>query len=63
MSEMGSNCSFGHPKHKLWQKKGLGINCQFDFQLEKIGNRPDLLGYRGRAIYSWKALDKNYNLA
>jgi len=36
-------------------------NCQFDSQLEKVKNRPDLLSYRGRVTYHWKALNKNYN--
>jgi hypothetical protein len=25
MSKMGSHCSFGHLKHKLWPKEGLGV--------------------------------------
>jgi hypothetical protein len=25
MSKMGSHCPFGHLKHKLWLKEGLGI--------------------------------------
>ncbi len=29
----------------------------------KVGNRPDLLGFRQRATYLWKALDKGYNFA
>jgi hypothetical protein len=33
MSKMGSHCSFGHLKHKLWAKEGLGVElpgvCQF----------------------------------
>jgi hypothetical protein len=29
----------------------------------KVGNRPDLLGYRRRATYRWKALDEGYNFA
>jgi hypothetical protein len=45
------------------QKKGWESNCQFDSQLEKVGNQPDLLGYGGRATYRWKDLDKNYNFA
>jgi len=43
------------------QKKGRESNCQFDPWLEKVGNRPNLLVYRQRAIYRWKALDKSYN--
>jgi hypothetical protein len=29
------------------QKKGQESNCQFDFRPQKVGNRPDLLDYRG----------------
>jgi hypothetical protein len=33
MSKMGSHCSFGHLKHKLWAKEGPGVElpgvCQF----------------------------------
>jgi hypothetical protein len=25
MSKMGSHCSFGHLKHKLWPKEGPGV--------------------------------------
>jgi len=45
------------------QKKGRESNCQFDSWPEKVGNRPDLLGWRGRATYRWKDLDENYNFA
>jgi len=45
------------------QKKGRESNCQFDSRPEKVRNWPDLLGYRQRATYRWKALDKNYNFA
>jgi hypothetical protein len=45
------------------QKKGRESNCQFDSQLEKVRNRPNLLGCRGRATYCWKALNENYNYA
>jgi len=70
MSKMGSNCSFGHLKHKLWPKEGPGVklkdqesNCQFDSRPQKVRNRPDLLSFRGRATYCWKAFDKSYNFA
>jgi len=46
MSKMGSHCSFGHLKHKLWLKEG-----------PKVRNRPDLLGYRWCATYCWKVFD------
>jgi hypothetical protein len=45
------------------QKKGRESNCQFDSRPQKVGNRPDLLGCRGRATYLWKALDESYNFA
>jgi hypothetical protein len=45
------------------QKKGRESNCQFDSRPEKIKNRPDLLSYRQRATYRWKALNESYNFA
>jgi hypothetical protein len=30
---------------------------------KKVGNQPDLLVYRWRATYRWKALDESYNFA
>jgi hypothetical protein len=63
MSKMGSHCSFGHLKQSYGQKKGRESNCQFDPRVEKVGNRPDLLGCKGRATYRWKALDESYNFA
>jgi hypothetical protein len=45
------------------QKKGRESNCQFDSWLEKVRNRPDLLGCRWRATYRWKSLDESYNFA
>jgi hypothetical protein len=45
------------------QKKGRKSNCQFDSRPQKVGNRPDLLSFRERATYCWKALDKSYNFA
>jgi hypothetical protein len=63
MSKMGSHCSFGHLKHKLWPKEGPKSNWQFDSRPEKVGNRPDLLSCKQRATYRWKALDKGYNFS
>jgi hypothetical protein len=64
MPKMGSHCSFGHLKHKLWPKeRGRELNCQFDSRPEKVGNRPDLLGCRQRATYRSKAFDESYNFA
>jgi len=45
------------------QKKGRESNCQFDSRLEKIGNWPNLLSFRQRATYCWKALNDSYNFA
>jgi hypothetical protein len=45
------------------QKKGRKSNYKFDSWPEKVKNRPDLLSYRRRATYQWKALDKSYNFA
>jgi hypothetical protein len=45
------------------QKKGWESNCQFDSRPKKVKNRPDLLSFRQRATYLWKALDKSYNFA
>ncbi len=43
------------------QKKDRESNCQFDSRLEKVENRPDLLGCRQRATYRWKSLNESYN--
>jgi len=45
------------------QKKAQKPNCQFDSRPEKVGNRPNLLSCRQRAIYCWKALNESYNFA
>jgi hypothetical protein len=45
------------------QKKGRESNCQFDSRPQKVGSRPDLLSFRGRATYRWKALNESYNFA
>jgi hypothetical protein len=58
---MGSHCSFGHPKGKLWAKEGPESNWQFDSRPLKVGNRP-LPDVRFRsATWSWKDLDEGYN--
>ncbi len=57
MTHLGTyNTSYG-------QKKGRESNCQFDSQLLKVGNRPDLLVCKWRDTYCWKTLDENYNFA
>jgi hypothetical protein len=45
------------------QKKGRESNYQFDSRPEKVKNRPNLLSFRQRATYRWKALDESYNFA
>jgi len=50
-------------KTSYGQKKGGESNCQFDSRPQKVGNRLDLLSFRGRATYRWKALDESYNFA
>jgi hypothetical protein len=45
------------------QKKGQESNYQFDSRPQKVGNRPNLLSYGGRATYRWKALNESYNFA
>jgi len=63
MFEMSSHIAFEYLKHKLWPREELRINCQFDSRPRKVKNRPDLITFRWRATYCWKALDKNYNFA
>jgi hypothetical protein len=67
MSKMGSHCSFGHLKHKYGQKKARESNSRksasFDSRPLKVGNRPEILGFRERATYRWKGLDETYNFA
>jgi hypothetical protein len=63
MSKMGSHFSFGHLKHKLWPKEGMGVKLPIWLSTTKSQDRFDLLGYKGRATYCWKALVKNYNFA
>jgi hypothetical protein len=49
------------------QKKGRESNSResanFDSRPLKVGHRPEILSYRRRATYRWKALDKSYNFA
>jgi len=45
------------------QKKGRESNCQFDFQPKKVRNQSDLLSFKQRATYRWKALNEGYNFA
>jgi hypothetical protein len=67
MSKMGSHCSFGHLKHKLWPKEGWESNSRestsFDSRPLKVENRPEILDCRECATYRWKGLDEIYNFA
>jgi hypothetical protein len=67
MSKMGLHCSFGHMQHKLWAKERPGVKTaslrENDSRPLKVGNQPDLLGYRQRATYRWKVLEEGYNFA
>jgi hypothetical protein len=45
------------------QKRGRESNWQFDSRPLKVGNRPNFLTWRQRAIYRWKALDEGYNFS
>jgi hypothetical protein len=60
---MGSHCSFGHLKHKLWAKEGPGVKLAVDSRPLKVGNRglPEIRFES--ATRRWKALDKGYNFA
>jgi hypothetical protein len=60
MSQMGLHCSFGHLKHKLWAKERSGTKLAWP---QKVRNQPDLLVYRGRATYRWKAFNESYNFS
>jgi hypothetical protein len=45
------------------KRKGRESTCQIDSQQLKVGNFPDLLTCRWRAMYRWKALNEGYNFA
>jgi hypothetical protein len=51
----------------LWAKERPGVKTaslrENDSRPLKVGNRPNLLGYRQRATYRWKALNEGYNFA
>ncbi len=64
---MTSHEPFRRLQPKLWANERPGVKTaslrENDSRPLKVGNRPDLLGYRKRATYRWKALDKGYNFA
>jgi len=45
------------------QKKSWESNWQFDSRPLKVKNWPNLLVFRWRVTYHWKALDESYNFA
>jgi hypothetical protein len=45
------------------KRRARKSNYQFDFRRLKVKNHPDLLAFRWRATYHWKALDNGYNFA
>jgi hypothetical protein len=63
MFKMGSHDPFGHFKHKLWPKKGVGreSNWQFDSQPLKVKTCTYFFVCRWCATYHWKYFDKGYN--
>jgi len=65
MSKMVSHDPFGHLKHNLWSKEGLGVKLTIwlHFRSLKVGNIPDFFTYRWCATYHWKALIESYNFA
>jgi hypothetical protein len=45
------------------QKNSWESNWQYDSWTLKVGNCPDFLAHKWRAMYFWKALDEGYNFA
>jgi hypothetical protein len=54
MSKVGSHDPFGHLKHKLSPKEGMGVKLTVDSRPLKVGNRFDFLACRWCATYYWK---------
>ncbi len=63
MSKMGLHDPFEYLQHKLDQKKGQKLKCEFDSQTFKVGNLPELHACRWCATYCLKFLNKDYNFA
>jgi hypothetical protein len=65
MYKMGLHDPFGHFKHKLWPKEGLGVPIWL--ATTKSWESPRFpcvqVACRWCATYHWKALDKSYNFA
>jgi len=65
MSKIDSHDPFGHLKHKLWPKEGLGVKLAIWLATTKNQESPQFrrvqVACRWCATYSWKAIDENYN--
>jgi hypothetical protein len=61
MSKMGSHRPFGHLKHKLWPKEGLGVKLAIGLLTIKSQESTWFPYGRWHATYRWKALDEGYN--
>jgi len=55
-----SNTSYGQKKGRESHSRE---SASFDSRRLKVKNRPEILGFRERAKYCWKALNKTYNFA
>jgi hypothetical protein len=51
-----------YDQKKVWESNSREF-ASFDSRPLKVGNRPEILGWRRRATYCWKALDESYNFA
>ncbi len=54
------NTSYGQKKAR---ESNSRESASFDSRPLKVGNRPEILGFRKRATYRSKGLDKTYNFA
>jgi hypothetical protein len=63
MSKMGLHDLFGHFKHKLWPKEGLGVKLAVWLPIIKSQEFPWFPCVQVVATHRWKALNKGYNFA
>jgi hypothetical protein len=61
MSKMSSHHLFGHLKHKLWRKEGLGVKLVVWLLTTKRQESPQFPYVQVVCNIPWKALDKGYN--
>jgi hypothetical protein len=61
MSKMGSYCSFGHLKHKLWPKEGSGVKLSIWLPTRKSQESTRFTCLQTTCHIPWKALDESYN--